>query len=103
MISSTKTTPRGFNVSLCDELLNPSRLWTRAEILSRPSPLPKLAGVYAWYFRSLDRIQRGSGHAFLENIRAFLEFIYLVTNNTLSRSRDTIRGDMSHYLSKLCQ
>jgi hypothetical protein len=39
---------------LCDEVLKPSRLWTRAEVLARPSPVPKCAGVYAWYFRHLD-------------------------------------------------
>lgn len=36
-----------------DDLLKPSRLWTRTEILSRPCPVPKAPGVYAWYFRSL--------------------------------------------------
>jgi len=39
---------------MCDDLLKPSRLWTRAEVLSRPSPVPKAPGVYAWYFRALD-------------------------------------------------
>ncbi|MGJ5813679.1 GIY-YIG nuclease family protein [Paludibaculum fermentans] len=39
--------------SICDELLRPDRLWTRAEILSLPSPVPKAPGVYAWYFRNL--------------------------------------------------
>jgi SAM-dependent methyltransferase len=38
---------------ICDELLHPKRLWSRQEILSRPSPVPKAAGVYAWYFRNL--------------------------------------------------
>lgn len=40
--------------TMCDDLLKPIRLWTRAEILSRPSPVPKAPGVYAWYFRSLE-------------------------------------------------
>jgi hypothetical protein len=39
-----------------DELLQPSRLWTRREALSWPSPVPKAAGVYAWCFPSLGRI-----------------------------------------------
>jgi hypothetical protein len=39
---------------MCDDLLKPGRLRTRAEVLSRPSPVPKAPGVYAWYFRSLD-------------------------------------------------
>lgn len=40
----------------CDDILPPRRLWSRAEILARPSPVPKAPGVYAWYFRDLDRI-----------------------------------------------
>lgn len=35
------------------KLLQPSRLWSRAEILSDPSPIPRSAGVYAWYFREI--------------------------------------------------
>jgi hypothetical protein len=32
-------------------LLAPARLWTREQILVRPCPVPREAGVYAWYFR----------------------------------------------------
>jgi hypothetical protein len=35
------------------ELLAPSRLWSRAEVLARPCPVPKEPGVYAWYFRAI--------------------------------------------------
>ncbi|WP_432542953.1 GIY-YIG nuclease family protein [Kineococcus sp. SYSU DK002] len=31
-------------------LLSPDRLWTRAEVLARPTPVPAANGVYAWYF-----------------------------------------------------
>jgi hypothetical protein len=40
----------------CEDLLRPQRLWTRSEVLSRPSPVPKAPGVYAWYFRGLDAL-----------------------------------------------
>jgi len=33
------------------QLLEPAKLWTRNEVLSRPGPVPKVAGVYAWFFR----------------------------------------------------
>ncbi len=33
-----------------DDLLAPARLWTRAEVLWRPTPEPAAPGVYAWYF-----------------------------------------------------
>jgi hypothetical protein len=37
-----------------EDLLPPKRLWTRAEVVdSRPSPVPKTAGAYAWYFRGV--------------------------------------------------
>lgn len=32
------------------ELTNPTRLYSRSEILSNPSPVPKIWGVYAWFF-----------------------------------------------------
>jgi hypothetical protein len=35
------------------DLLSPSRLWARNEILVRDCPVPREPGVYAWYFREL--------------------------------------------------
>ena len=32
------------------QLLWPARLYTREEVLERSSPVPKVSGVYAWYF-----------------------------------------------------
>jgi hypothetical protein len=40
-------------VSILQELTSPSRLWSRAEVLARPSPAPAEPGIYAWYFREL--------------------------------------------------
>ena len=34
-------------------LLSPDRLWTREECLNKDSPVPRAAGVYAWYFREI--------------------------------------------------
>lgn len=34
-------------------LLSPVRLWTRAEVLARPTPVPRAPGAYAWYFDTL--------------------------------------------------
>lgn len=42
-------TPGHFATEM-DQLLHPTRVFTRAEVLKRPSPLPASAGVYAWYF-----------------------------------------------------
>jgi hypothetical protein len=34
-------------------LVHPNRLWSRAECISRPSPMPAAPGLYAWFFREL--------------------------------------------------
>lgn len=39
-------------VNQCRDLLTPDRVWSRSEVLSAPSPVPKTPGVYAWYFRN---------------------------------------------------
>jgi hypothetical protein len=36
-----------------DGLVQPARLWSRAEVLARPSPVPSHPGVYGWYFSEL--------------------------------------------------
>ncbi|WP_345711564.1 GIY-YIG nuclease family protein [Kineococcus glutinatus] len=52
-------------------LLDPARLWTRAEVLERPSPVPAKNGVYAWYFDAappgvpVDGCHRVDGSALL--------------------------------------
>ena len=35
------------------KLLNPSKLYSRTDALSKPSPVPAERGVYAWYFKSI--------------------------------------------------
>ena len=34
-----------------NEILQPTKVWSRSEILSRECPVPRKPGVYAWYFR----------------------------------------------------
>jgi hypothetical protein len=36
-----------------ETLLNPSKVWSRSEVLSKPCPVPKSPGVYACYFREV--------------------------------------------------
>lgn len=35
------------------EFARPKRLWSRAEVLQRPCPVPARPGVYGWYFKPL--------------------------------------------------
>lgn len=40
-------------VTVPPQQLAPARLWSRAEVLASPSPVPREPGVYAWYFRDI--------------------------------------------------
>ena len=52
-------------------LLQPAQLFTRAEILTAPCPIPKSPGVYAWYFDEapgdvpIDGCHHALGHTLL--------------------------------------
>ena len=35
------------------ELLQPQKVWFRAEVLTSPSPIPASPGVYAWWFKEI--------------------------------------------------
>ena len=39
-----------------ESLTSPSHLYTRAEVLSKPSPVPSASGVYAWFFKEIPEI-----------------------------------------------
>lgn len=39
----------------CSPLERPERLWTRAEILTHPCPVPRVGGVYGWFFREIPQ------------------------------------------------
>ena len=40
-------------MSILLELTAPTKLWSRSEILARPSPAPEQRGLYAWYFKNV--------------------------------------------------
>jgi hypothetical protein len=41
--------------------VSPARVWSRSEVLSRPSPVPDAGGVYGWWFRQLPPLVDPSG------------------------------------------
>src|SRR5262245_66127473 len=46
-----------------EPLLHPDHLYTRAEVLTRPCPVPARPGVYAWYFnRAPGQITTSNTH-----------------------------------------
>jgi len=44
------------NELIISKLLNPDKLWSREEILKKPSPIPPENGIYAWYFKTTPNI-----------------------------------------------
>ena len=36
-----------------EEIINPQRLYSRSEVLSKPSPVPSVNGIYGWYFSEI--------------------------------------------------
>jgi hypothetical protein len=38
---------------ILDGLVQPTRLWSRGEVIARPSPVPTRPGIYGWYFKEL--------------------------------------------------
>lgn len=53
---------------LPDPLLRPEHLFQRAEVLTRPSPVPQSPGVYAWYFSELPTGIDGAGCHHVEGL-----------------------------------
>ncbi|MBA3741452.1 hypothetical protein [Sporichthya sp.] len=45
-----------------DELSAPPQLWSRAEVLHTPCPVPTGAGIYGWHFDSGHEKLPGDGH-----------------------------------------
>ncbi|WP_416349228.1 GIY-YIG nuclease family protein [Leptolyngbya sp. CCNP1308] len=45
--------PNPMNESTFEAILNPTHLCSRPEVLARNCPVPRKAGVYAWYFRKV--------------------------------------------------
>lgn len=76
-VASDRDSVRSFRMAFTSSsdaaagLLAPKHMFTRTEVLTRPSPVPSAPGVYAWYF---DEIPDGvpiegcctvDGHALL--------------------------------------
>ena len=44
-----------------EEIINPQRLYSRSEVLSKPSPVPPVNGIYGWYFCEIPGITPNEG------------------------------------------
>ena len=68
-------------------LLKPSKLWSRAEVLIRPCPVPKEPGIYGWYFKEIPPQVPVDGC----NVWKDLTLLYL----GISPSRKTSKRDLA--------
>ena len=48
--------------------VSPSRMYSRQEVLARPSPIPAEAGVYGWWFRQLPPLVQADGCCHLQGL-----------------------------------
>lgn len=75
-------------------LTQPERLWKRSEILQRSSPVPKVAGVYAWYFRDTpDGVPTDDCHQY-----AGLTLLYIGIAPSSSTSSSTLHRRLRQHL-----
>ena len=40
-------------MAILEQVSDPERLWSRSEVLAKPSPVPRESGLYAWYFKDI--------------------------------------------------
>jgi len=79
-------------------LLTPSKLWTRAEVVGRPCPVPASAGVYAWFFDwcppgiSPERLVRSLGFVLL-----YVGIAPAPPRASGSSSRQTLRSRLRYH------
>lgn len=75
-----------------NSLIFPVRVWSRDEVLSRPCPIKRLPGVYAWFFKEIPPSIRSEGCIKYENL--YLLYIGISPNppsrNGIKLSSQTI-------------
>lgn len=81
------------------QLLAPQRLFSRAEVLARSSPIPAVAGVYAWYFDEVPPRVPVDGCRVIEGHTLLYVGISQKKPNAdgLKSSRQTIRTRVSYH------
>jgi hypothetical protein len=77
------------NSTLTQHLLHPQKLYARDEILTRPSPVLKQPGIYAWYIRNLpDIVPTADCHHHQE-----LPLVYVgISKNLQKRLKQHLKG-----------
>jgi hypothetical protein len=83
------------------DLLKPSRIWARSEILVRDCPVPRESGVYAWYFRQIPHGVPATGcHAVLGATLLYVGISPRQPSNKGARpSRQSLRSRIRYHLT----
>ena len=81
-------------------LTGPSRLFTRNEVLARPSPVPAHAGIYGWFFRAPPSDAIDVSHCVSRHGRALL-YVGIAPKpppkNGRPPSRQTLRSRLRYH------
>jgi len=86
---------------ICKKLINPSKLWSRAEILEKNSTVPKQPGIYAWYFKEIPPLVPTDGCISYEN----LTLLYIGISpkapsmNGKKSSKESIRSRLKFHMN----
>ncbi|MGW3663803.1 GIY-YIG nuclease family protein [Streptomyces sp. NPDC005141] len=73
-------------------LTAPDRLWSAQEVLSRPNPVPAVAGVYGWYFEQAPCVDLDAGRLLYVGIAPSYMANRTSTQNLRKRVRNHYRG-----------
>ena len=85
---------------MSEGVLRPERVWGRNEVLARPSPVPRAAGLYGWYFRDLPSREIATAECVtFEDLTLLYAGIAPRRPSAAGRrSRQTLRGRLrTHY------
>ncbi len=95
---------------IISKLLNPTKLWSRAEILQKPSLVPAENGIYAWYFKTTPNIELFEKYFDVETIdnRLFLkdvakvdgyQLLYIGISPSSHKSSNTLRNRLRGHMN----
>ncbi|MFE9387035.1 GIY-YIG nuclease family protein [Streptomyces sp. NPDC007025] len=76
-----------------DALTRPGQLWSAGEVLSRPGPVPGVAGVYGWHFEEAPHPDLPSGRLLYVGIAPRHMTTRTSTQNLRKRVRYHFRGN----------
>jgi hypothetical protein len=72
---------------IISRLKSPVKLWSRDELFRKPSPVPQISGIYAWYFDSIPSEAPTSGCIGVNG----LALLYLGISPAIPTSRSNLR------------